>query len=500
MVAKGPGPRWYFGSLASIAGAAACLFFVSYLAAFPQSAPTKHEIGAPSGRPDIIFVQTPVIISGPLAQRFPKGGRIVRLSPLDAQGAPVHLTNGFFAAADPQINFEGTKVLFSGQKNQGERWQIWAMDLDGSNKRQVTQCAEDCLRGAYLPDNEIAFTVEETRGRNLQSQLAVVKMDGSEFRRITFGTAPFQLETVLLDGRIVASAPWPLSGAEEGNGSRLLYTLRPDGTALESFRCEHRQKAIQADVAELQDGSLIFVRKTRAAGSAGGELVRIQQGAPEGALFGTRQGVYQSPRQLSQNELLISKKEPSADSTGRFDLYSYYIRTGTVAERLFSDAQLSSIQAVPVAPHAVPKRYWNTLNPDSNTGNFISLNSYISSDDSRGLISTPIAQVRVFTMNSSDGKERSLGEAPVETDGSFFVQVPANWPIRFVLLDAKGQLIREERGWIWTRPGEQRGCTGCHGDKAIAPENHWPLTLRRFDTPTPLGEIDHGSTTTSQAK
>jgi hypothetical protein len=183
----------------------------------------------------------------------------------------------------------------------------------------------------------------------------------------------------------------------------------------------------------------------------------------------------------------------------KFDLYTFQVKTATLGERLFADPQLSSIQAVPVAPHAVPKRFWSTLNPELNTGNFISLDSALSADDSRGRIATPIAKVRVFTVNSSDGKERNLGEAPVESDGSFFVQVPANWPVRFVLLDAKGQTIREEHGWVWARPGEQRGCTGCHGDKAVAPENHWPLTLRRFDTPTPLGEIDHGSTT-SQAK
>jgi hypothetical protein len=68
--------------------------------------------------------------------------------------------------------------------------------------------------------------------------------------------------------------------------------------------------------------------------------------------------------------------------------------------------------------------------------------------------------------------------------------------VRFVLLDAKGQTIREEHSWIWTRPGEERGCTGCHGDKAMAPDNHWPLTLRRFDTPIALGDMNHGSATT----
>jgi len=66
--------------------------------------------------------------------------------------------------------------------------------------------------------------------------------------------------------------------------------------------------------------------------------------------------------------------------------------------------------------------------------------------------------------------------------------VPANQAVRFELLDANGQTIVAERSWIWTRPGEQRGCPGCHADKALAPENRWPLTLKRFDTPIALLE------------
>jgi Hydrazine synthase alpha subunit middle domain len=468
---------------------AICLVLLSHPSASPQPAPSLS-------RPDILFVQTPVLASGALAQRFPKGSAIVRLSNSTTEHEIVHLTDGFFAAADPQVSFDGTKVLFSGQKGLNDRWQVWEMSLDGSNKHQITQCAEDCLRGAYLPAEQIVLTVEGGKGTQPLSYLAVIKLDGSGFQPITFGTAPFQLETVLKDGRIVASAPWPLAETEQGGSSRLLYTLRPDGTALESFRCEHAEKAVQTDAEELQDGSLIFVRKSLAGNSTSGELVRIQQGTPAGVPLGARQAIYQSPRQLSDQDLVVAKEVTGvANSSRRFDLYLFHLRTGTLGERLYADPQLSGVQPVPVKPHMTPKHYWNTLNPDSTTGNFISLNSYLSADDIHGHSAALISQVRVVTVNSTDGKERDLGEAPVEADGSFFVKVPANWPIRFVLLDAKGQIIREEHGWIWTRPGEQRGCTGCHGDKAVAPENHWPQTLRRFDTPTPLGEIDHGPAT-----
>lgn len=487
---------WTWGVLTAVL----CVWIAGQLSATPQNKPASQKTVATIVRLDIVFVQTPALASGPLALRFPQGSRIVRLSEPGRNTKPVQLTDGFFAAADPQINFEGTKVLFSGQKNQGERWQMWEMDLDGSHKRQITQCEKDCLRGVYVPAGEIAFTVEEERGQRHQSYLAVVKEDGSQLRRITFGPADFHLETILRDGRIVASAPWPLTAAKEHASPRALYTLRPDGTALESFRCEHRQAITQGDADEFDDGTLIFVREPRHDAAVGGELMRIQRGAIAATSLGAREAVYESPRQISSEELVVSKAAAaSAGVLAKFDLYTVRARTGAPAVRIFADARLSSIQPVPVAPRSVPKHYWSTLNPESDSGYFISLNSYLSADVPGGRIATPIAKVRVLALNPADGQEHSLGEAPVESDGSFYVRVPANAPVRFVLLDTKGQTIREEHSWIWTRPGEERGCTGCHGDKNIAPENHWPMTLKRFDTPTPLGVIEHDPAT-SQAK
>jgi Hydrazine synthase alpha subunit middle domain len=494
MVGQGLGQQRRMASVCS--GAASLIVFVllAHLPASPQTARMKSAVAPRLALPEIVFVQTPKLVAGPLAQRFPQGSVIVRLPSSAAQKGVLRLTDGFFAAADPQVSFDGTRILFSGQKGQSDRWQLWEMSLDGSSQRQVTHCTEDCLRGAYLAAEEIAVTVQETKGTQPLSYLAVVKTEGSGFHRITFGNAPFQLETVLRDGRIVASAPWPLVGVEQQGGTRILYTLRPDGTALESFRCEHGDNAIQADAEELADGSLVFVRKSTTEAQASGELMRIRQGAAGAAPLGPRQIAFESPRQVSGKELLVARQAAAAtNSPARFEIHLFNLQTGALGARIYGDPLLSAIQPTPVIPRTIPNHYWDTLNPQASAGNFISLNSYLSVDAPQGHISAQIAKVRVFTLDSNDGHERNLGDAPVEADGSFFVQVPANWPVRFALLDAKGQIISEERSWIWTRPGEERGCTGCHGDKAVAPENHWPETLRRFDTPTPLGEMNRGS-------
>lgn len=478
----------------------AILEFVSiYPPASAQTVHPKRNVVSAVALPEIVFVQTPRLVWGPLARRFPQGSEIARFHASATQRL-TRLTEDFFAAADPQVSFDATRILFSAQKTQADRWQIWEMNLDGSGKHQITHCRQDCLRAAYLPANEIVLTVEETTNEQLVSYLAVAKTDGSDFHRVTFGSAPFQLETVLRDGRVIASAPWPLVGTSASIRPRVFYTLRPDGTALESFRCQHQETTTQADAEELADGSLLFVRRGLTGKAVAGSLAKISQGAFNETPLGSREVAYESARQLSDDYIVVAKQSAiPAHAASRFALYLFHLKTGTLGERLDTGAEASSIQPVPVLPRLIPKHYWNTLNPESTTGSLISLNSYLSADDPNGHIVRAIAQVRVFALDATDGQEHNLGEAPVEADGSFFVKVPANQPVRFALLDAKGRIIREEHGWIWARPGEQRGCTGCHGDKSVAPDNHWPQTLRRFDTPTPLGEIDHASAT-AQAK
>ncbi|HYA62883.1 MAG TPA: hypothetical protein VED66_06740, partial [Candidatus Sulfotelmatobacter sp.] len=151
------------------------------------------------------------------------------------------------------------------------------------------------------------------------------------------------------------------------------------------------------------------------------------------------------------------------------------------------DSTLSSIEAVPVAAHPAPRWYWSTLRPEINAGYFICLNASLSDAVPKGRLSPFPAVVRVLALEPPTGKETSLGEASIEQDGSFYIALPADRPVRFELLNTSGQVIQRQQSWIWARPGEEHGCVGCHEDRAVAPENRWPLALRRFDTPICLG-------------
>jgi len=454
-------------------------------AAPSQHASTAHLRSQALKNTSIVFVEAPVIAAGDLRTRFPKGSRLVRLKS-GASGDVVNLTPDFSAAAGPQVSFDGQRILFAGRRSSEDRWQIWEIEADGSGQRQITHSDTDCLRPAYLARDGIVYTVVTNQDGADNSQVHVVNMDGSEDHAITFGPGNFQLETVLKDGRVLVSAASPLVAGVKG--STELYTLRHDGSGLASYRCEHQQPAVRAQAAELDDGSLVFIKNTGKQEKAGGELAMIRPGALHNSTLSPLSPVAWSPAKLAGERLLVARKNPRAPaSPEKFSLYTYDAARGAFGSLVYEDSKLSSVEAVPVTAHARPRWYWSTLKPESKEGYFICLDSYHSVDVPGGRLTAKIARVRVLMYEDAAAQERVLGEAPVESDGSFFLAVPADRPVRFELLDPAGKVIRAQKSWIWSRPGEEHGCVGCHEDKSVAPTNRWPLTLRRFDTPTRLG-------------
>ncbi len=470
----------------------------------PASGPAS---GRPDLVPDLVFVQAKTVAPAGAAQRFPEGSRLARLTLGSRPQGVTDLTPDFFAVSDPQISFDGSKVLFAGKIASESHWQIWEMGVDSAGKRQVTHCDGDCLRPAYMARDQIVYTVVAPGGASSPSgsQLYVSGSDGSEDHPITFGPGDFEVEAVLQDGRILASARNPLGPAlhQSGDGeTRELYTLRSDGTALATFRCDHHPGVSRGQATELDDRSVVFV-KTRAERQTGGELAVFRQGSSHNSPLGPVSEVYGSPRRSDGDGLIVAKQQPASShgtghgtghGDGRFDLYAFDVAHGRTGEALFADPKFSSLDAVPVASHQPPRWYWSILNPQLKTGYFVCLDSRLSLDAAGGRFSANIAKVRVLTLDAASGSERVLGEAPVESDGSFYIAGPPDQPVRFETIDAGGKLVYAQKSWIWSRSGEERGCVGCHDDKAVAAENTWPLALKRLDSPTRIGLESAGNT------
>jgi len=453
--------------------------------ALAQATQLSSTAQAPN-KPAIVFVQAASVKEGDLSERFPLGSRIVLLE--RGSRKPTNLTPHFVGAADPRVSFDGSRVLFAGKKDAASTWQIWEMNTDGSGQRQVTHSDGNCLAPAYLPRDAIAFSGQVLASDGSRSyQVFFGNLDGSDVHPITFGPGDYELETVLQNGLILASARSPLEPRGKADNSRNLYTLRPDGSGLAAFRCDHEAPAIRSQAEELEDGSVVFVKNKALEAVPGGDLAAVRRGATHNSILGPSNSLIWSPRQLEPERLIVARRASAPQSAGKFDLYAFDYAHAKLQAPIYQDPQFSSIEPVPVAAHPAPRWYWSTLRPEIKAGYFICLNAALSDDSPQGRLAQFPAGVRVLALDPGTNKENNLGVAPIESDGSFYIAVPPDRPVRFELLDAAGKLMRRQQSWVWARPGEEHGCVGCHEDRAVTPENRWPLALRRFDAPTSLG-------------
>ncbi len=75
-----------------------------------------------------------------------------------------------------------------------------------------------------------------------------------------------------------------------------------------------------------------------------------------------------------------------------------------------------------------------------------------------------------------------LAETPIESDGSFFVEVPSDHLFKVEVLDDQGEVLVRQGEGIWVRPNEHRGCIGCHEPRYLSPRNRMPLALQKHSS------------------
>lgn len=451
---------------------AACIAFLTLLCAF--SPDPSHNIDS-----DIIVTAAPIY--EPLAalkgqERFPEGAQLL----LVHDGKPAQLVDGFAATADASVSFDGSKVLFAGKKAATDRWQVWELMLADRSIQKVTNGSSDAVRPLYLPGGRFVFAQLTPQGFQLRSAPildpgANASAEGAQHdaTTLTFANASAIPSDVLADGRILFESGFPL-----GSGSTPeLFLVYSDGSGVESYRCDHG--AARWGGKQLASGDVIFTHGSSLARFtsplAHEEHVPIPRGEYAGRLAETQTGGW-----------LLSAR---MGATTHFSLMLWTPGSSTFQTVLAENSE-DVVEPVLVAPRTIPKRHPSALHP-WDYSNLLALDARLSREGA--LKSAPISVQ--LEAQDADGHSTVLGAAPVEQDGSFFVKVPGDKPIRFALLDARGTILREEHGWFWVRGGEQRYCVGCHTGPERAPENKVPAVLLRTTTPVDLTNPIHSSAT-----
>jgi len=436
------------------------------------------------------FIVTAAATYKPLAElrggeRFPDGAQLL----LVHNGKAEPLVAGFADTADADVSYDGKSVLFAGKKSVGDLWQIWELTFSDQSLRKVTSTNDDAERPFHLPGGRLVWAQRTPHGFQLDSSDDGRPMDtiplnptaGPGITPLTYIHASAFPTGVLHDGRILFESGFPL-----GSGSTPeIYLVYADGSGIESYRCDHGRARWGAH--PLASGDVVFTHGASLARFtsplAHEEPIAAPSAQYAGDLAETDSGAWLlSARTASAAHYAISLWDPGTSSRPH----------GAKLNAVLAVDGMNLVDPVLVAPQARPNRHPSGLHPWK-YANLLALDSRVSRDGA--LRGTP-ASVRIETQDAN-GHAVAAGIAPVEADGSFFVSVPVDRPIRFALLDRRGAVLRHEQGWFWLRGGEQRYCVGCHAGPERASENRVPAVLMRTTKPVDLtgnlpAHISHG--------
>jgi hypothetical protein len=264
--------------------------------------------------------------------------------------------------------------------------------------------------------------------------------NGSGLRKISEGYGDPAEPLYLSDGRILFSDHPPGSAAE----ARSLFSCAADGTDLRRLTFgEQRDSRPRL----LSDGRVRFERRvlSPAVSSAALDLVIHPDGTGMSAFVS------------SDTAAVATEPAPGAKAPDG----------GRV------------LAATPAEPRTLPPVLTSVVRPERKTGTLLCLDVYASTLPAiAALPRGAIQRVRIAALGAG-GEESLAGEAPVAADGSFFVEVPADLPLRIHLLGEGGKVLASFSSGIWVRPNENHACLGCHEDRELAPENRQPLALQR---------------------
>jgi hypothetical protein len=441
-------------------------------------------------------------------------------------------------ARDPEVHFDGRRIVFAMRRQLGEDYHIWEVQADGTGLRQLTSAAGvSDFDPLYLPDDHIAFSsTREPKynqcSRDIGANLFRMEPDGANIHQIGKNNLFDNHGDVLPDGRILY-ARWEYVDRNFGDAHGI-WTVNPDGTnqalywgnntaspgavyypriipggdqLLCIFGMHHNRLWGALAIVDRQrglDGRPPVVRTWPADAI---ELVRA--GGPfDCDEFINVYPKYECPWPLSDKYFLCSRMTlrpgqawTEADARFGHEMGLYLVDVFGNELCLHVDAP-GCYDPMPLAPRPRPPVIPPRRDFGGDEGYFYVADVYRGTH-MQGVRRGSVKALRVveapekrhwsrgawfgqgytapgMNWHSLENK-RILGTVPVEADGSAYFAVPAEKFVYFQLLDEDGMMIQSMRSGASVQSGERTGCVGCHEERRSAPlpDARSTLALRR---------------------
>lgn len=403
---------------------------------------------------------------------------------------------------DPQVSYDGTKILFSYRKGGTENYLLYEMQVDGTGLHQLTTGEYDDIEPSYLPSGEIVFV--STRCKRWVNcwltQVAVLHRcdpDGSNVRPISSNNEQDNTPWPMPDGRILYTR-WEYVDRSQVDFHHL-WATNPDGTGQMTYYGNMHPGVVMIDAKPIPGSEKVVAIFSPGHGwreHAGPIAVVDPRGGPDAKEYAQR----------------ITKDEPWRDPWAFSEQCFLAALDGTLAvldetgkrEEIFRlpaadlQAGMHLHEPRPIMVRSRERIIPNRSKPQEATGRLLLADIYEGrnmAEVKRGEIKKllvleslpmpihytggmdPISYGGTFTL------ERVVGTVPVEPDGSAYLELPALRSFFFVALDEHDLSVKRMQSFLTVQPGETTSCVGCHEQRTRTPRNSAalvnPMAVRR---------------------
>jgi len=424
---------------------------------------------------------------------YGEGARLCRLN-LRTGRVTVLLDDPRGGIRDPQVHYDGRKILFAYRRGGEHAHHLCEIGIDGKGLRQLTDGPDDDIEPTYLPDGGIMFCSARCRRyvpcwRTRVAILYRCEGDGSGVRALSSNAEQENTPWVLPDGRVLYMR-WEYVDRNQ-LAFHHLWTVNPDGTGVMVYFGNELPGGVYIDAKPIpprpgsgQAGSRRVVASLSPGHGAPehlGRIVAIDPGSgPDepASVTPVSQGsrLWRDPYAVSADWFLVAGTEGIhlMDATGRTERI-HALPPG-------APTQLHEPQPLRARPREalLPSR----VDLAQATGRVV-LQAVHAGRTMEGVARGEIRKLLVLEqlpkpVNFSGGQEpltiggtftleRILGTVPVEPDGSACFDLPALRSFFFVALDANDRAVKRMQSFVTLQPGETAGCVGCHERRTQTP-------------------------------
>lgn len=406
---------------------------------------------------------------------------------------------------DPDVSWDASRVLVSLRDDIADDYHIAEVPADGSPPMRLTSGSGITdIDPLYLPDGRIVFTsTREPKycgcNRHIMGNLFRMEGDGSDILQIGKSTLHEGHGALLPDGRVLYDR-WEYVDRNFGDAQGL-WTCNPDGTQHAIFWGNNTPSpgaVIDAQPVPGEPGRFIAVFGSchdrpwgalalvdRNLGIDGKEpVVRTW---PESAMEHVMRGgideftavnpKYEDPYSVDARRFLCSRMTGNGEEMGIYlvDTFGNEVLVHADPPGCFDPMLLAPRPPVATVPDrvALSRDVGRIYITDVYQGTGM---EHVARGSVAALRVVEVPEKRFWSSQAWPGQgveapamawndfnaKRILGTAPVEPDGSAYVEVPADSFVYFQLLDGHGAMVQSMRSGTIIRPGEMLGCGGCH--------------------------------------